>query len=120
MQGLLERLKDGLPARLNRFRRVMFVEIDSDFEVGAQAVTSNISARGMAVICDADLQPGDEAWVRIGSADPMMARVVWRKGRRLGFRFEKEFDMVRSLGANISARRLVRSGVPALETAGIE
>jgi PilZ domain len=107
MYDLLERLKNGFPVRLNRFRRMMFVEIAVEKEEKSRAVTSNLSARGMAVICDADLHPGDEASIRIGAQAPIMAQVVWRKGRRLGFRFEREVDIVQCLGARVTAQRLV-------------
>jgi hypothetical protein len=118
MHDFLEKLKNGFPVRLNRFRRMMFVEIGVDSDHRSRAVTSNLSARGMAVICDADLEPGDEASIRIGAQSPIMARVVWRKGRRLGFRFEREVDMIQCLGASITAQRLTGADRLAYDNAG--
>lgn len=88
----------GSVARLCRYRRVMFVEIDAGEHGVATAVTSNLSRGGLAAIGDSASQPGDLVWLRFGGQPRRAARLVWRKGRRMGFKFDRELDLLDYLG----------------------
>lgn len=96
-------------ARVNRFRRVMFVEIDQGPFGVINAVTSNLSRRGLAVIGDSLLEPGERAWIGFGDSRRVAATVVWREGRRLGFRFERELNLVEYFGTQLAVRKRTRN-----------
>lgn len=94
----------GSVARLCRFRRVMFVEIDAG-ELGiVTAVTSNLSRGGLGAIGDSPVQPGDQVWLRFASLPRRAATLVWRNGRRMGFRFDRELDLLEYFGMHFRER----------------
>lgn len=102
-------------ARVNRFRRVMFVEIDQGPFGVISAVTSNLSRSGLAVIGESLLEPGDKAWIGFGDARRIAATVVWREGRRLGFRFDRELNLVEYFGTHLAVRKRARAQSVALD-----
>lgn len=79
----------------------MFVEIDTGESGLIRAVTSNLSRGGLAAIGDNAMQPGDHVWLRFGNGPPRAATVVWRKGRRTGFKFDRELDLPDQLDLNL-------------------
>ncbi|MCW1400953.1 PilZ domain-containing protein [Novosphingobium sp. MW5] len=94
-------LRAQLPARQNRFKRLMMVEIiDSAGEV-FKVSTSNLSFSGMAVIGQTSLEPGDHIRVRISSLGNHSARVAWRRERRIGLSFDRDLDLIGCLGPSI-------------------
>ncbi len=95
-------------ARVNRFRRVMFVDIDQGALGVVSAVTSNLSRRGLAIIGESLLEPGDRAWIGFGDARRVAATVVWRDGRRLGFQFDRELNLVEYFGTHLAVRKRAR------------
>lgn len=82
----------------------MFVEIDAGESGLIRAVTSNLSRGGLAAIGDIKVQPGDHVWLRLGDGPRCAATVVWRKGRRTGFKFDGEPDLPDQLGMNLPQR----------------
>ena len=97
-------------ARDNHIRRVMFVDRDEGPFGVSQAVTSNLSRKGLAVIGETSLEPGDKAWIGFGDDRPRLAATVkWRDGRRVGLAFEKELSLVEYFDARIAVRRRRRA-----------
>jgi hypothetical protein len=93
-------------ARDNRFRRLMFVDIDEGPFGMSLAVTSNLSRRGLAIIGDCSLERGDKTWIGFGNDRPLVpAKVIWRDGRRLGLAFDKELSLVEYFGARIAVNK---------------
>lgn len=93
----------GSVARMCRFRRVMLVEIDAGEHGVSTAATSNLSRGGLAAIGDASVQPGDHVWLRFGNLPRRAATVVWRNGRRMGFAFDREIDLLDYFGMHFQA-----------------
>lgn len=92
-------------ARVNRFRRMMFVRIDGGVLGTTTAVTSNLSRQGIAIIGDTLLERGGKATICFDENKQIPATVMWRDGRRLGFRFERDLNLMEYFGAQITARR---------------
>lgn len=91
--------------RPNRFNRIMMVEI-TDFTGEIYKVsTSNLSFKGMAIIGQTPLEPGDDVKVRIGDGRPLSATVAWRKERKIGLSFDQEIDLIASLGLLLDVKQ---------------
>lgn len=92
-------------ARLNRFRRMMLIEIDLGEQGRCSAVTSNLSRGGLAAICDSPPGPGAAVVIRFAGRGGIPARVVWRAGRRVGIQFERELNLFECFGAQLQIRK---------------
>ncbi len=88
-------------ARLRRFRRLMMITVDAGQRGVATLTTSNLSRGGLAAIGDHTLAPGDRARIRFGGRPGIAATVAWTSGRRIGFQFDHELDLVNYLGARM-------------------
>lgn len=100
---------DEWSARVNRFRRLMFVKVDGGALGTTTVVTSNLSRQGIAIIGDTSLQRGGKATICFDESNQIPATVMWRNGRRLGFRFERELNIVEYFGAQITVRKYPRA-----------
>lgn len=76
-------------ARTERIRRVVFVEIVTPTFQRTTGVLSNISTTGAAVIADTACNPQDSIMLRLPSQLDVPARIVWRRGRRMGIQFDR-------------------------------
>lgn len=91
--------------RLNRFRRMMLIEIERGGPGRCRAVTSNLSRGGLAAICDSPPAPGAAVTIRFAGHSGIPARVVWRDGRRVGIQFDRELNLFAWFGAQVRILR---------------
>lgn len=91
--------------RPNRFNRLMMVEITDCTGEIYKVSTSNLSFKGMAVIGQTPLEPGEDVKVRIGDGRPLSATVAWRKERKIGLSFDQEIDLIASLGLLLDVKQ---------------
>jgi hypothetical protein len=109
LSSLIMAMKDVHRARNTRFRRLFSIEMESDCGNYISVVANNISSRGIAILGETCLQPGDLTILRVSTEHEFHATVVWRKGRRLGLRFESEVSLIQLLGFQLSVRSLRQS-----------
>lgn len=79
--------------RMQRIRRVIFVEIVADRLEPTTGVLCNISRAGAAVIADSAAKPQDRIMVRLPPQLDVPATIVWRKGRRMGIQFNRPLSL---------------------------
>jgi hypothetical protein len=92
--------------RPNRFNRLMMVEITDCTGEVYKVSTSNISFKGMAIIGQTPLEPGEDVKVKIGNSGFHSATVVWRRERKIGLNFDQEIDLIASLGLLLDVQQV--------------
>lgn len=92
--------------RPNRFNRLMMVEITDCTGEIYKVSTSNLSFKGMAIIGQTPLEPGEDVKVRIGYGQPLSATVAWRRERKIGLSFDQEIDLIASLGLSLDVKQV--------------
>lgn len=108
-EGSLKRklaLRLNSSIRPNRFNRLMMVEVTDCTGEIYKVSTSNLSFKGMAIIGQTPLEPGEDVKVRIGNGLPLSATVAWRRERKIGLSFAQEIDLIASLGLLLDVKQV--------------